>query len=165
MPRRSSELDCASKLRSFAFADGCPTSPVRCVSTTPPHNRPPREVSARRQRDQASDVDLKSEVIAGRRLCHDPDMAESPTVTRRTPAWRLKLSLPLTVRHRRTHVLTTLQDASDFVLNVLDSQDLQKLHWQVAIAALLEAAEECSNEAIQDATLELHRALSRDSLL
>ena len=92
-------------------------------------------------------------------------MAELPTVMRRTPAWRLKLSLPLTVRHRRTHVLTTLQDASDFLLNVLDGQDLQKPHWQVVIAALLEAAEECSNEAVQDATLELHRALSRDGLL
>ena len=61
--------------------------------------------------------------------------------------------------------LTTLQDASDFLLNVLDGQDLQKPHWQVVIAALLEAAEECSNEAVQDATLELHRALSRDGLL
>ena len=89
-------------------------------------------------------------------------MAESPMVTRRTPAWRLKFPQPLTVRHRRTHVLNTLQDASDFVLNVIENRDLQKPHWQVAISALLAAAEECTDEAIRNATLELHRALSRD---
>jgi hypothetical protein len=123
-------------------------------------------VSPRRDHDQASDADLKSEVIAGRRLCHDPGMAESPMVTRRrTPSWRLKLTQPLTARHRRTHVLITLQDASDFLLTVLGDQDLQKPHWQVAISALLAAAEEGTDEAIRNATLELHAALSRDGLL
>jgi hypothetical protein len=89
-------------------------------------------------------------------------MVESPRVTRRTPAWRVKFPQPLTIRRGRTYVLITLQDASDFVLNVIEDQNLQKPHWQVAISALLAAAEECTDEAIRNATLELHQALLKD---
>jgi hypothetical protein len=94
-------------------------------------------------------------------------MADSaPMVARRTPLWRIRFPSPITVRHRgRTYVLITLQDAADFVLQVLDDQDQQKPHWRFALSALLAAGEECSDDAIQNATLELQQALSKNGLV